>query len=930
MSDLVLNFPEYLWLLVLLPVFFMYRGGVSRARTAFTMGLRILVFLSLVLALSQPHLRKRNDAVSTYFLVDTSGSVPRERQEWALRLARESAAKMKDGNRAGLIVFGEQATVEQSPTSDYGVDEVYSIVDPDETDIAAAVRLALSTFPEDTQRRIVLLSDGNATRGDLDAAVERAAAAGCPIDVVPLRYKYGSEVVMESVAVPGRVKRGEPFQVRATVNAVSAGPGTLRLYNDGRIVAERGVELRPGENVFVFSQVLEEPGFHRFDAEVESPEDELEENNRAQAITLVDNMSMALLAGETEADVRPLADALEREGILYKIRLGNELPDSLEEWQSYDVIAFANLGAQHMTRDEMDLLNVLVRDLGVGFIMLGGQNSFGGGGYINTPIETLLPVALTVDEHQVLPNGAIVFLMDHIHCIGDRWSKDICVGTLEALHNQDRFGLMAGEGTDWEIPLQPARDKQELIKMINDARVGDIDDINGQIAVAIEALKASKSSFLHIVLITDGNGDIVPSAASIKALKDNGVTFSVALIEPQFRNMDSLRNAATQAGGNFYVVQPDEYHRVPQIIVKESTRVKKGLFVEETFTPAVNTASMVLEGIPAKEIPRLHGYNITSRKPLAEVPLISPRSDAVLAHWQYGLGRTVAFTSDACGRWGREWVPWNRYEQFWAQLFRWCQRQTLASPYTMTLQKSRDGNSCDVIIDALDAEGNFINFLSMEGTLVVPTLESAQLPFRQTSPGRYQASFPIRAGGSYVVNVKYKQGDNHYLLRGAFSPPYNPEYSRLQDDEPALISMADRTGGRLVEPESDLFAQTAGAAYWSRPIWPALLILAACLFPLDIFVRRVVLGPADVMAWVRSKVPAWAKVKTPEGDLLLRVRESIRTREAWRADVAVSEVDSSLPDVERPMPEAAPAEEKTIFSDRLMQAKKRAKKGYDK
>src|SRR5205823_9994941 len=50
---------------------------------------------------------------------------------------------------------------------------------------------------------------------------------------------------------------------------------------------------------------------------------------------------------------------------------------------------------------QMEMIESQVRDLGTGFMMIGGPRSFGAGGYLGTPIEKVLPVSLDVNQNQV-------------------------------------------------------------------------------------------------------------------------------------------------------------------------------------------------------------------------------------------------------------------------------------------------------------------------------------------------------------------------------------------------------------------------------------------------------------------------------------------------------------------------------------------------
>ncbi len=924
--------PEFLWLLVLIPFVVLLRGRSKRsggAREWTIVAARCILFLLLAVSLAQPAVRRRSDFVTTYFLLDRSASISDEMKQRSLEIVRHAIdSKKRREDRAGIIVFGDRATIEEMPSERPPGGDLFSVVDPANTDIAAAVRLALSTFPDDSQKRIALVTDGNETKGSLLEAARRASGAHVPIDVVPLKYRHDSEVLLEDLSLPRKVQKDEPFQLRVNVSSLGASSGTLRILCDGRIIGSKEVPLAKGDNVFVFSHTLKDSGFHLFEAHVDGARDGIPQNNRAQAYTIIEEESLALVAGGTAEDVAYLAAALREEGIACRTAVAGALPRDLGEWQSYDVIVFANLAAEHLSPEQMSMVETLVRDLGAGFIMVGGQNSFGAGGYLNTPIARLLPVDLDVNQNQVLPSGGVAFILDHIHCIGDRWSKDIAVGTLKAMHRYDQFGLMCG-GQGWVLPMESVSDKPGMIQRIDACAPGNVNGADAYLQRVIAEFATSKTGYRHAVLVTDGNGDIVPSRAMVRTLRANRITLSIVVIEPQGGNLGELEKAAKDGGGNFYVVQPHERERVPQIIIKESTRVKKGLFYEERFDPQVVQMSELLEGV-GDALPALHGYNVTTKKSPTEVPLISNRKDPVLAHWNCGLGKAVAFTSDASGRWAPDWVRWARFRQFWSQAVRWCQRRIPASPYQLTIGRGRAEGQAEAVIDAVDAQGRFVNFLDLKGTLVKPGLEAGALAFQQVGPGRYRAPFPADKAGGYVVNVQYAEGGKPYLMRGGYVPPFNPEYRRFQDNEALLTTVADQTRGRVMRPGEDWFAATGEATFTSWPVWPLLLAMALCLLPFDIFIRRVIVGIRDVVRAVRSLVPAWREKRDPVRDALVAARASMRGELASFA--ASSPGSEATAEAEAPgaAPRAAEEPREPGLTDRLAEAKKRAQKKFDR
>jgi hypothetical protein len=347
-------------------------------------------------------------------------------------------------------------------------------------------------------------------------------------------------------------------------------------------------------------------------------------------------------------------------------------------------------------------------------------------------------------------------------------------------------------------------------------------------------------------------------------------------------------------GGNFYDVK--DYNALPQIFIKEATIVRKPLICKEPFTPALKSYSPILAGIGESEFPQLKGYVCTTGKALAEAPLISDKDDPVLAHWQYGVGKTVAFTSDAQAAWATSWLEWNKFAKFWTQLARWTLRGQLSQNLQMHTEVA-DGKG-HVVVDAVDGQGNFINFLDFESGLIGPTLERKPLALKQTGPGRYEATFPVEAAGSYMVTARSKEQEGAGgLITGGLAMSYSPEYKNVRSNEALLKQVASLTGGReatLSDNRVNLFDHNLPSGSKPEPLWPNALALAILLVPLDVFFRRVMIDWRDVARgwatardWARARIRPILTRRPREReeamDALLQVKEKVREQTTARA-----------------------------------------------
>ncbi|HAB17956.1 MAG TPA: hypothetical protein DCE44_16080, partial [Verrucomicrobiales bacterium] len=253
----------------------------------------------------------------------------------------------------------------------------------------------------------------------------------------------------------------------------------------------------------------------------------------------------------------------------------------------------------------------------------------------------------------------------------------------------------------------------------------------------------------------------------------------------------------------------------------------------------------------------LLGHVATMARPRAELALVTGQGDPLLAHWQYGLGRTVAFTSDARAKWARNWIGWDRYQQFWQQVVQWSLRRVESADFDT--QVAIEGGEGRVSIEALDAQGEFRNFLNLEAAVVSPKGERQMTRFEQTGPGRYQAKFSTRETGTYLLNLQeLEQGRLVASQVVGASLSYSPEFSAREPNLNLLRRIAEVTGGKELIPGrlgSNPFFDDRQPSFQPQELWEHLLRLAIVLMVLDIGFRRVQFDAED---WQRISQAALA------------------------------------------------------------------------
>lgn len=869
--DISLGFdkPQWLWLALLVPVLVVLSlrslAGLDPVRRVLSLILRSAVILVLAASLAEVVTVRKNDDLTVMFLMDRSDSVKGklEQQEGYIR---EVCQDTPADDRIGVIDFARHAFPEQMPMSGYHLNmgRLPDIANKDRTDIAGAIRLAKAMFPHDAAKRIVILSDGNDNMGDLVEAARTARADGVAIDVVPLHYEHRNEIYFDRLIAPSQAEKGAQVPLRMVLHSQRRASGTIDLYHNGvKVELPPGmnrVELQPGPNPFVFKQIVDSSGTHRFDARFtpDSPEqDAIVENNRANTFSYVSGRGKVLLVTANEQHDIRLAEALAAENIDVEMKDVSEIQDELPHESLYACIILSNVPANSFTDEYQESLASYVRRGGGGLIMTGGDEGFGAGGWIGSPVEDIMPVRFEIKHKRIIPRGALVLVMHSCEIPrGNFWGKEVAKKSVDTISSRDYIGVLAytwsPSGENWVVPLQLATNKAAVKSRIDQMQIGDMPDFDATMNMALKGLASLDASQKHIIMVSDGDPQ-PPRRSILKGMKEAKITCSTIGIGFGSHVMQQpLKDIAKATGGRYYPCRNPR--RLPQIFVKESKIVRRPLIIDEPFQPQVMFRdSDVLPGVfTTDDVPELGGLVLTSAKSdsRVQVPLIRATKDGndpVLAHWQEGLGKTVAFTSGYWPRWGKHWTRWARFSKLWAQIVRWSMRQEAPANFETFVRI--EGDTGRVSIDALDEDGNYLDRLVLDANVVAPDLTGRPLTFVQTGPGHYEATFPVEQTGQYVSNVRVlQQGGGGALesvgqINAGAAVPFSPEFRELRTNEALLRQVAEITGGRWLtgDPEQDdIFSHDLPPTVSRRPAWDwTLAWLVLPLFLLDVAVRRL-------------------------------------------------------------------------------------------
>ncbi|MBI4607796.1 MAG: VWA domain-containing protein [Candidatus Rokubacteria bacterium] len=843
-------------------------GGRVRASVGvgdrWAFGLRGVLLALLLLSLLRPVLPRWVDRLNVVFLLDVSDSVSLAARETAYRFVSRALSTMHDKDQAGLIVFGQEAVVDQPLRLKPRLERPASQVLGRSTDIAQAIQLALSTVPAGQANRLVLLTDGRQNFGDALAAAQTAKGMGADIYYVPLPLTFPQEVVVESMLLPQEVKYGEPLYAKVVAWSQRDTQGRLSLFRNGEFLGSQVVRLNAGKNVFSYRQTLERSGIHVYQAAIEVEGDTIEENNRAVGTVVVRGRPKVLLAERDVSHAQSLAAALRSQHIDVVVVDAEKIPKDVPDLQRYDGVILSNVSSLKLARRQMESIREYVRDYGGGLIMVGGEESFGLGGYYRTPIEEALPVTMEVKQKIEIPSLAVVLSIDRSGSMAmsteDKVTKlDVAKEAahlvVDLLDERNEVGVMSWDTEFlWDAPIQSARNRAGIHHAIATIKAGGGTDGYPALKESSRVLVERDGLLKHVIFLSDGQMTRGDFAGLIRRMAKDKITVSTVAIGKD-ADVQLMFDIAKWGRGRFYYTE--DTHTIPRIFTLETQLVSKASLIEQPFRPAVAGSSHeAIQEVNWRSVPPLGGYVATTLKGTAELLLMTPQEDPLLAVWRYGLGRTAAFTSDAKSKWAVLWLRWQEFNKFWAQLTRWTLRTASRSDTIATVER-RHGMG-EVSVEAIDARGDFINFLDSQVGVVTPDKQQAVVELEQVAPGRYRGRFAAPHEGVYLVGMVQRRDEQVVGSQLAgLVVPYAQEFRDLGVDESMLRELSEITGGGALSEPKDVFLQARRHSRLTLELWPWLVGAVAVMLLPEIALRR--LGPGRLGVLVNRLLGRRAK-----------------------------------------------------------------------
>ena len=764
--------------------------------------------------------------------------------------ARSVSDQVDGSATVGYLATGEEGRLLLNPGSGGfpNLEEAPALMDEigASSNFERAFQLARGLFPGGSSRHLVLVGDGVETRGSLLEAAREAAIAGIKIHAIGVSGEIQPDVrVTRLTSSQSRLNEGASLELEAIIESSLSGPGRIRLFENGVEVEELSVDLVAGETLEQrFKRVPEKRNIYNYRVVIEGFEgrDSIPENNEALSIVDVRGRALYLYIEGEEGESRYLVDAMGREGIRLDVRTPEGLPESLQELAGYDGIILSDIPAHRIGEARMSAIRDYVEKLGGGFVMIGGMNSFGVGGYYRTPIEEVLPVKLKAPDQEESQSSALALVIDRSGSMSGQ-KIEICkaaaVASAELLSNKDFIGVYAFDSQVHEVvPMTKVTSTSTIAGQIALIGSGGGTNIYPGMAKAREELNAVKAKVKHMIVLSDGqsSGDGYQALAS--QCHAEGITISTVAVGSGAQ-VGLLQSVAAAGGGQSYVTM--DPNSIVRIFTQDTLTHTGRMIREEAFEPRLVEAHPMLRDWEDGLAPPLLGYVKTNRKATAQVPLVTDTGDPLLAHWRFGLGKVTAFTSDCKSRWAALWVSdWPGYSALWSQIL----RETARPPQglNMDLRLEESGSDVKVAVDLAEDAGTRRNGATVEAEVFyVPASALASgmktvatLTLEQEGPGWYSSQFRPSDPGVYLVRAR----SGSQIVSAGYVHNPSEEVATGRVDEALLRQVCEITGGTYLESADQPLELTGTDVARYVELWPYLMMAFLAVFLLDLFIRR--------------------------------------------------------------------------------------------
>ena len=686
----------------------------------------------------------------------------------------------------------------------------------------------------------MLAADGNETAGEIAKSVAALRSRGLAVDIEPLTELPQGEVLVESIKVPARVYAGDAFALDAVVYSQRSANASVTVKRAGEIVHNQEVDLLAGRNRIETVVTADDPGSLLLEVSVAMASDTFARNN-SEGVFVEVAPTPAIVIITPEPDTGEyLADALSVQGLTASVIAPADAPDTMDGWLGYDSVILMNMPAIALNTDQQEMLEEFVELHGRGLLILGGENSFGPGGYFETPFERASPLSSRVPHDA--PQVALVYVLDRsgsmVGAVDDAGlvtrldiAKQATLTAVSLLNDVSQVGIVVFDTKGHVLlPMQQQKDEAGVSAALEPLVSGGGTAILPGLALGIDMIAKVDAAARHVVVMTDGLSQEANFEPLLAKASRAGITISAIAIGGT-ADVRQPMDIAEHGGGAFYATE--DFKALPSILAQETLMLASSP-VQQRIAPVswVDRSADFLAGLP-DVLPPLHGYVRTTAQPQADLHLTVTEEDGektpLLASWRYGNGRVLAFATHGAGAGTQEWIQLPEYPLMWAQAIRHFLPDIPGPGLHISLHRA--GDTVRIVADVVGTDGAPLNELPVTATFAED--EETRIQLGEVQPGRYEGSFAVTEPGAYRIDVKADELTREAMMYVA----YPARFDFVRSDFDKLNALAGATGGRMLLGDKTLFSDEL--AWVARPAWRLWAVVGLALFMLDLAIRHV-------------------------------------------------------------------------------------------
>jgi len=865
--------PEWLWLLALLPLLwlplFWQRQRIVMSLAAFFRSLAVVLLVAALAGLSNQTILSEHK-LTLVATADMSDSISAEGRTWTQEYLARLVKTLEKTDELAVLSFAGDTSLVVPPGDPTTVNlTVEALQTPgtrqnDGTNIARALERSLALYPEEAEKRLVLITDGNETDGVAKQHIALARRMGVKIFPVIPPSGQSPEVSLEKFITPPLVREGSAFNVRLVVRNGNNNPvrGSTTVFANDQMLTRQEINLEPGLSVLEVPAQILQRGHYLLRAEVKAEPDTVNDNNKQNANLAVTGKIRSLVI--TDNAKTYLARALQMKEVETEFRRPEGIPTQISELLDYNCLVFDDINRSGISQPQMNVVERYVRDFGGGFLMAGGLRTFGDLGYKGTTVERVLPITFQEQRPKKKKRTpiALFLVIDRSNSMGYnskvrglhdgqkmKYAQKAALELLNQLQDSDYAGAIAFDSEPYLLtPLNfLSSNRAELVEKISRLQYGGGTDFYNALETASDQLAQVRGAIRHIILLTDGDSNRSPADhyPLVTSIAQRQTSITTIRIGADTVNLQLLSYMSDKTGGRFYHVEDVEL--LPQLMIKDTKQVMREKDDDDDkpkeIIPRVGDRGMILQGL--NDFPSLEEYMLTKPKNGATVQLYTDaykEQDPLLATWQYGLGKVVTVTFDPSGSGSSDWIRWDGYGKFWSQAVRWAIRDETPWDYRLSAQVRGDRTVLQAESFESDDEGVLQVRVPRGGqTDELTLMPVAPRVYEAVITGKRQGSFPVtvfkRRNGK-IINQK-----NEVVMVGQSASDSLAEYRQQHPNRDLLRELAEGTGGKIDPDLNELVSQKReGKKKQVHPLENNLVIGAILLLLGDIAVR-VLFGP---------------------------------------------------------------------------------------